>query len=67
MRERELVAGLLAIWFLCLGLAIMVRQHRRFLRWSWHQVQRPFRWLWQNHRRELLWFLAGVGFAKLFL
>ena len=61
----ELIAGLLAIWFLCLGLAIMVRQHRRFLHWSWRQAQRPFRWAWARWRTEIMSFFFGVGLAKI--
>ena len=61
----ELIAGLLAIWFLCLGLTIMVRQHRRFLRWSWRQAQRPFHWAWARWRTEIMSFFFGVGLAKI--
>lgn len=60
----ELIAGLLAIWFVLLGLAIMVRQHKKFLRWSWHHVQRPFRWAWHRWRTEIISFFAGIGIAK---
>lgn len=61
----ELLAGLLAIWFVLLGLAIILRQHQRFLRWSWRQTQRPFRWAWRRWRTEILSFFAGVGTAKI--
>lgn len=61
----ELLAGLLAIWFLLLGVAIILRQHQRFLRWSWKQTQRPFRWAWHRWRTEILSFFFGIGTAKL--
>src|SRR3989344_4053337 len=61
----ELVVGLLTIWFLFLGLAIMVRQHRRFFHWSWRQAQRPFRWAWARWRTEIMSFFFGVGLAKI--
>jgi len=61
----EIIAGLLAIWFLCLGLAVMVRQHRRFLHWSWRQAQRPFRWAWARWRTQIIAFFAGIGIGKM--
>lgn len=61
----EIIAGLLTIWFVLLGLAIMVRQHQRFLRWSWRQAQRPYRWVWHRWRTEILSFFAGIGVAKI--
>lgn len=61
----EIISGLLTIWFLCLGLAIIVRQHKRFIRWSWKQAQRPFLWAWKRWRMQIVAFFAGVGFGKL--
>lgn len=63
----ELVAGLLAIWFMCLGLAIMIRQHQRFLRWSGQTfIARPMNWVWSRWRTQILAFFAGIGATKIF-
>ncbi len=60
----EIFVGLLTIWFVLLGLAIVVRQHRRFLRWSWRQIQRPFLYIWRRWKMEIISFAAGIGVAK---
>lgn len=61
----EILAGVLAIWFVFLGLTVMVRQHQRFLRWSWHTVQWPFRWTWRRWRMQIFAFFAGIGTAEI--
>ncbi|MEK7559727.1 MAG: hypothetical protein AAB522_00280 [Patescibacteria group bacterium] len=61
----KIIAGLLALWLMILGLAMMFRQHKRFTRWSGRQVQRPFLWAWNRWRREIMFFFAGIAVAKL--
>ncbi|MBI2020985.1 hypothetical protein HYS99_00540 [Candidatus Giovannonibacteria bacterium] len=61
------LAGLLSIWFLCLGLAILTRQHSWFLRFSRRQAARPFRWIWRHWHTQITWALIGAGVLLYYL
>ena len=75
-REEKMIAGLLTLWFVCLGMAVMVGQHRQFIRWSQNTLLWPLKagWkavrgevktisrnFWRAHRIRVMSFFFGAG------
>jgi len=60
---EQMIAFVLAIWFMGLGFAIMVQAHGRFVHATTNAIRSvvlmPFRYIWQNHRTRVVWFAVG--------